>query len=256
MRHIKNEAPDLSWLYLQYTDDVGHALGDSEPLRQAVADMDNLLSELWQTIISRADAHNEDWLVLVTTDHGRDAKTGKHHGAQSARERTIWIAANHPQLDTSKVRDAAMVDILPTLLEHLQIKAPTKVAEQLDGCQRRRANVRWVARVRRHRRHGRGQHVEALDGLEVPHQLALVRDPCLSVALRGRAIPGASARVLEDRERASRSPLRRELRPREHAADPRVEGLRLAIRVVRSVRRVELDDLGGRRLRLLERRAR
>ena len=133
VRHIKSEAPDLSWLYLQYTDDVGHALGDSEPLRQAVADMDNLLSELWQTIISRADAHNEDWLVLVTTDHGRDAKTGKHHGAQSARERTIWIAANHPQLDTSKARDAAMVDILPTLLEHLQIKAPTKVAEQLDG---------------------------------------------------------------------------------------------------------------------------
>lgn len=133
IRYIKNEAPDLSWLYLQYTDDVGHAMGDSDQLRGAVSGMDHLLGGLWQAIEQRRKTENEDWLVLVTTDHGRDAKTGKHHGGQSDRERTIWIATNQPSINRSIDREAKMVDILPTLLEHLHIRAPAEIAQQLDG---------------------------------------------------------------------------------------------------------------------------
>ena len=33
---IHNDAPDVSWVYLQYTDDMGHLHGDSEQLNQAV----------------------------------------------------------------------------------------------------------------------------------------------------------------------------------------------------------------------------
>ena len=133
LRHLKSEAPDLSWLYLQYTDDVGHALGDGDHMRSAVARMDRLLADIWQTLQTRSKNNSEDWLVLVTTDHGRDAETGKHHGGQSDRERTIWMASNHSHFDVSTDRAAAMVDILPTLLDHLQVRAPAEITQQLDG---------------------------------------------------------------------------------------------------------------------------
>ena len=34
----------------------------------------------------------------ITTDHGRDSATGKHHGGQSDRERATWIVTNATDL--------------------------------------------------------------------------------------------------------------------------------------------------------------
>ncbi|MEZ5027998.1 MAG: alkaline phosphatase family protein [Ferruginibacter sp.] len=39
--YIKAEAPDLSWVYLEYTDDMGHMYGDSPEFYKAVEMMDN-----------------------------------------------------------------------------------------------------------------------------------------------------------------------------------------------------------------------
>ncbi len=35
-RYIASEGPDLSWIYLQYTDDAGHSFGDGPQLDEAV----------------------------------------------------------------------------------------------------------------------------------------------------------------------------------------------------------------------------
>ncbi len=85
---IEQHGPDLSWVYLQYTDDVGHALGDSPELDAAVEAMDQLVGTVWSAVQARAATQSENWLILVTTDHGRDVHTGKDHGGQSERERT------------------------------------------------------------------------------------------------------------------------------------------------------------------------
>ena len=132
-RGIESEGPDLSWVYLQYTDDVAHERGDSPELDQAVVDMDARLSLVWSAVKARQKAFGEDWLIIVTTDHGRDAETGRDHGGQSERERTIWIATNSQRLTPGFYSMPAIVDIYPSIAKHLGITIPEKVARHLDG---------------------------------------------------------------------------------------------------------------------------
>ena len=132
-RLIESEGPDLSWVYLQYTDDVAHERGDSPELDQAVVDMDARLSLVWSAVKARQKAFGEDWLIIVTTDHGRDAETGRDHGGQSERERTIWIATNSQRLTPGFYSMPAIVDIYPSIATHLGITIPEQVARHLDG---------------------------------------------------------------------------------------------------------------------------
>jgi len=132
-RLIESEGPDLSWVYLQYTDDVAHEHGDSPELDQAVIDMDARLSLIWSAVQARQEAFGEDWLIIVTTDHGRDAETGRDHGGQTERERTIWIATSSHRLTPDFYSMPAIVDIYPSIAAHLGITIPERVARHLDG---------------------------------------------------------------------------------------------------------------------------
>ena len=132
-RLIASEGPDLSWVYLQYTDDVAHKYGESVEFERAVVQMDKLVNAIWLGVLARQEAHDEDWLVIVTTDHGRDAVTGRTHGAQSKRERTIWMATNSQRLTPDFYAMPEIVDIYPSVAAHLGITIPEQVARHLDG---------------------------------------------------------------------------------------------------------------------------
>tara|TARA_B100000212_G_scaffold74076_1_gene52266 strand:+ start:150 stop:1139 length:990 start_codon:yes stop_codon:yes gene_type:complete len=132
-RLIASEGPDLSWVYLQYTDDVAHKYGESVEFERAVVQMDKFVNAIWRGVLARQEAHDEDWLVIVTTDHGRDAVTGRTHGAQSKRERTIWMATNSQRLTPDFYAMPEIVDIYPSIATHLGITIPEKVARNLDG---------------------------------------------------------------------------------------------------------------------------
>jgi hypothetical protein len=131
---IKDEAPDLSWVYLEYTDDMGHMYGDSPQLEAAVKMLDDQISKLYAAIDSRKKTHKENWLFVITTDHGRDERTGKGHGGQSARQRTTWVVSN--QRLSNKYAcyyEPAIVDIMPTIARFMNINIPTDVAREIDG---------------------------------------------------------------------------------------------------------------------------
>ena len=132
-RYLVEQGPDLSWVYLEFTDDVGHMFGDGQELREAVNLMDKNIGEIWEAIKNRERQKNEDWLVLVTTDHGRDATTGKSHGGQSDRERTTWIATNSLNLNHNFYNAPAIVDILPSIINHLGLIVPSEISDQFDG---------------------------------------------------------------------------------------------------------------------------
>ena len=132
-RYVEAEGPDLSWVYLQYTDDVSHIFGDGRRQNAAVRLADAQVGAIWKAIQARARAHNEDWLMVVTTDHGRDSKSGRGHGGQSVRERTTWIASNSSRLEQQFAEIPAIVDILPSIAQHLGMQIPSAIAEQLDG---------------------------------------------------------------------------------------------------------------------------
>ena len=107
--------------------------GDGDELTAAVAIMDANVGKIWKAVQDRQETHDEDWLVIVTTDHGRDDKTGKNHGGQSLRERTTWIATNSGRLNATFDDLPSIVDILPSILKHLAIIPSPPVAAQLDG---------------------------------------------------------------------------------------------------------------------------
>lgn len=131
--YIAAKGPDLSWVYLQHTDDAAHANGDGEGFYAAVRQADAQVGRIWEAVKQR-QAMGEEWMIVVTTDHGRDAPTGKGHGGQSVRERTTWIATNQSALGP-RFRNGtlAIVDITPSILEHLGIAIPPAVAAQMEG---------------------------------------------------------------------------------------------------------------------------
>lgn len=131
---IRDTAPDLSWVYLEFTDDMGHRHGDSEIFYQSVKHADSLMGKLYDAIQYRQKKFKEDWLFIITTDHGRDAETGRNHGGQSDRERKGWIITNAKKLNTRFVEGKSeLVDIFPTIASFLEIQLPVKVSEQLEG---------------------------------------------------------------------------------------------------------------------------
>jgi hypothetical protein len=131
---IRAKAPDLSWVYLEYTDDMGHRYGDSPIFYAAVKLLDAQMERLWKAIQYREKNFKEDWMLVITTDHGRDAETGKHHGGQSSRERSSWMVTNQALSNIyATYYKPAVVDILPTLASFLQIKIPDHVQRELDG---------------------------------------------------------------------------------------------------------------------------
>jgi len=131
---IREQGPDLTWLYLEYTDDMGHKYGDSPEQKEAVKYTDKQIGKIWAALQYRQQQFREDWMIVVTTDHGRDSVTGKGHGGQSERERTTWIVTNAKDLN-HYWRDytPGIVDIMPTIARYLDINIPRETQFETDG---------------------------------------------------------------------------------------------------------------------------
>lgn len=94
-----NSAPgSLSFVYLHAVDIAGHKLGVGAGYREAVEESDRRLGEVLDAIETRPSRADEDWLVIVATDHGHRDEGG--HGEDSVEERTAWISASGPSVPT------------------------------------------------------------------------------------------------------------------------------------------------------------
>ncbi|RVU00682.1 alkaline phosphatase family protein [Mucilaginibacter limnophilus] len=132
-KQISTNAPDLSWVYLEFTDDMGHMYGDSPQFYDAVQAADKRVGQIWEAIKVRKEKYNEDWLIVITTDHGRSPKNGKGHGGQSDRERASWIVTNAKPNTYASSGQSSVVDILPTIARFLEVKLTTDEQRELDG---------------------------------------------------------------------------------------------------------------------------
>lgn len=131
---IRTKAPDLSWVYLEYTDDMGHMYGDSPQYTRAVELMDQQVGKIWKAIQYREQKFNEEWLIFVTSDHGRDEKTGQNHGGQSARQRSTWMVTNAPKLNAyAQYYYPGIVDIMPSIATFMHIEIPVAQKREIDG---------------------------------------------------------------------------------------------------------------------------
>jgi predicted AlkP superfamily pyrophosphatase or phosphodiesterase len=130
---IKEKAPDLSWVYLEYTDDMGHKHGDSPEFYEAIQNADKLIGDVYAAVKFREKNFKEHWLIIITTDHGRDAKSGHDHGGQSDRERDTWIVTNQKPKTSRFTKGLAVVDIFPSVCKFLNIEIPKSVKDNLEG---------------------------------------------------------------------------------------------------------------------------
>lgn len=132
--YITEKAPDMSWVYLEYSDDMGHRYGDGDRLYDAISFEDRMIGKVYDAVKRRELRHGEDWLFIVTTDHGRSAHDGKGHGGQSDRERNTWIAINKPDVNAyARNNRVAITDILPTIADFMGIKIPVSIEQEIDG---------------------------------------------------------------------------------------------------------------------------
>ena len=95
---VREKAPDLSWVYLWYTDDAFHITGYSTFSEDYLKREDRMLRQIWDAIKYREKNFDEEWLLIVTTDHGRE-EHGFNHGGQSAGERGVWMVSNRRDMN-------------------------------------------------------------------------------------------------------------------------------------------------------------
>ena len=133
VQSIKLNAPDLSWVYLEYTDDMGHKFGDSPAFIDALKKLDIQIGKIYDAILYRKQNFKEDWMIIMTTDHGRSEKDGKGHGGQSFRQRSTWMVSNKKFNNYASLSYPGIVDIMPTLANYLSINIPTQVKNEIDG---------------------------------------------------------------------------------------------------------------------------
>src|SRR5258706_1521915 len=130
---IKRVSPDLTWVYLEYTDEMGHRHGNGKFLTDAVLTVDKQMGRLWNAIQYRQENFNEDWQIYITTDHGRETN-GYGHGGQSTRELTTWIATNAKGITNDFfTSQPGIVDIMPSVAASLQVKIPRDPLIEVDG---------------------------------------------------------------------------------------------------------------------------
>lgn len=130
---IRRDAPDMSWVYLWFTDDAFHETGYSPFSEKYLKKVDQQLAKIWQAIQYREKNFNEEWLFILTTDHGRDEQ-GFSHGAQTKDERGIWIATNRKGQNTQwGSSELSQVDIAPTICRYMGFTIPQAVEWEMDG---------------------------------------------------------------------------------------------------------------------------
>lgn len=129
---IRKDAPDLSWVYLWYTDDAGHIEGNGEYFDEYVLKADKQIARVWEAVKYREANFDEEWMVVVTTDHGRE-ENGHGHGGQSVRERTTWISTNVPVNTHFSASTVAITDITPSICRFMGFEVPRDVLWEQDG---------------------------------------------------------------------------------------------------------------------------
>jgi len=131
IQELSSGDPDAMFVYLGNADETSHETGSiGEPYREAIALADRHVGMLVDAVRARSTYGSENWLILVSTDHGR-TDDGDHGGGSPA-EMTTFILANGPAAAVGAVEgESFIVDIAVTALTHMGVEIDP--AWKLDG---------------------------------------------------------------------------------------------------------------------------
>lgn len=128
---VTERDPDFLFVYAGSPDEISHNIGGiGLEYREAIEEADRHLGRLLVAIQSRPSYADEDWLILVATDHGRTETGG--HGGETLEETTIFYLASGPSAGRGSLEGSpGTVDLVTTALAHLRV--PIDPAWDLDG---------------------------------------------------------------------------------------------------------------------------
>lgn len=90
----REDCSDFIFLTLEYTDHCGHSTGftyNDKRYIKAFYDAEAAGARILDAVLSRENFENEDWLIIMTTDHGG---INLHHGFCSEMERMTYLICN------------------------------------------------------------------------------------------------------------------------------------------------------------------
>ena len=121
VRVLQIEDPHAMVVYLGDVDEVGHAHGSlSAEYRASIETADAQVGAILTALRARPTYNSEDWLLLMSTDHGRRDDGG--HGGESELERTIFYLASGPSVTSIEPEAAVnLLDVAVTALAHLGV---------------------------------------------------------------------------------------------------------------------------------------
>lgn len=129
---LEKEEIDVMFVQLDEVDGAGHRHDysvDSPRYLKAIERSDKQVGQMVEALKRRTDYHSEDWLILVTTDHGG---SNFGHGKDIPDHTTIFYLAWGQSVAMGEIeKEVGVVDVAVTALKHMGITA--KESWYLDG---------------------------------------------------------------------------------------------------------------------------
>lgn len=100
---LQTDNPDILFLDFDAVDHAGHTYGFSSAIPQyvsAIEQTDTYIGEIITAMKNRATFNNEDWLIVLTTDHGAVDTT---HGGGNLSERNIFTIYSNPNFTPQQI---------------------------------------------------------------------------------------------------------------------------------------------------------
>jgi len=129
---LGNSDPTALWVYLHQPDAAGHRFDfcpKSEVYMDAIETVDGHIGRIMDAVRARPNYDDEDWLVLMVTDHGG---LGRRHGGGHDNPEILTgflLVSGEAAYNRISPQRSTIVDVVPTILTHLGIP----LDPELDG---------------------------------------------------------------------------------------------------------------------------
>ena len=115
----QDDVANFMFSYFVGVDENGHMFGgDSPEYAEALINFDKNLGLIMGAVDLWEDINDEQWTIMVVTDHGHQPQLGLGHGFQSPDETSTFVIANNPDLFTpgSVNLRYSIIDVTPTVM--------------------------------------------------------------------------------------------------------------------------------------------
>lgn len=128
-RRLTNSNPDVFWMLLLDVDSAGHSYGWGPTVSnyvRAIEIADGRVGEIITALTNRVTYTNEDWLIIVQTDHGQ------HDNPDLEKSQIVWSIVSGPSAARGVMWPSpSTVDVCATVLTHMGV--PLNPAWNLDA---------------------------------------------------------------------------------------------------------------------------